>query len=276
MRRLCHLTLVLLCVSHGASALTPVAQPEPSQEITLNDAANSDDLQVEVSAGDDSGHSVTISVTRDESDEEVIVVIPLCTIIWPAKKGAQRLMVASDTRLVLAAGQSFESVDVSTFCIDEFAPPPPISAPMALAAPDPSVEIRVEEREPLHKLAECLTDEDASDGDKQLAVWAVSGKMLGRSRTQALSALTEGLTRQMLVERRRQLEAKRGDARKLAPDLSEAQLDQIFEAEIKDGMDDLRKVAADKASEQLDSFVTHDKDLMARCGWDASQQRIFQ
>ena len=268
MMRLCRVALVLLCLAHAAAA-APL-------EITLDDAVSGDDLQVDVSAADGSGHSVTITISREDPSDAVSVVIPIGTIIWPAESGAQRLIVAGETRLALAAGEASQSVDVSTFCIDEFAPPPQISAPMALAAPDPSVDIRVEEREPLHKLAACLTDEAASDGDKQLAVWAVSGKMMGRSRGEALRNLTEGLAREMLTERRSQLEAKRDEMRKVGPDLTEAQLDQLIAAEIKDGMDDLRRLAADKASEQLDSFVAHDQALMSRCGYDAGQQRIFQ
>ncbi len=223
------------------------------------------------------GTSVTITLTLpSEAAAPVAVDIPSGTVIYGGEAGSQRLITAVPVTIVLSSASPSASARVSTFCIDEFAPPPTSQAALTFVPSAGTGGATTEETEPLHKLADCMSGWPQSDGDKQLAIWAVAGDMLHKPRAEALRFMTDGLVRQMVIERRAQLESKRAAIEQMAPDLSEEHVDQLIEREMRDGMPALRRIAATTADDQLRDFLTHDKDMLSGCGYAAADMPVFQ
>ena len=265
----------LLIVLTAALVLGACGKAAPPSPVAINQAIQDGKVQAKIVASDDSGDSTTITLTRPNGvTGTFVVVIPSGTVLY-GTDGQQRLITAASVTVVLSDDNPSVDQQVATFCMDEFAATPPSQAVLSFAPPDGGQGVTTEETEPLHKLVDCMAPSTQPFGDKQAAVWAVSGDLLSKTPAEALSFLTDGFVSQMSVERRKQLEAKRADAGQRFSLLSSEKLDQLMEAEYQQGMPQLREIAADKAKQQLDALLHTDKDLLMSCGYSTENAPLF-
>jgi hypothetical protein len=248
-----------------------------SVPLTITDAVSDGKVDAQIIASGDSGSSATITLTRPSGVSGTItILIPSGTVLYGGNSGVQRLITAVPVTLVLADGSPSLSQEIPTFCIDEFAAPPQNNVVLSFDPLNDGRRVTTEETEKFHKLADCMAGWSQSDSDKQLAVWAVESDWLHKTRSEALSFLIDHYVEQMTDERRDQLNEKKPEIVSMAPMLTSERIDELIDTELDNGMPELRDIATNKASQQLDLFISHDKESLSSCGYAATDMPLFQ
>jgi hypothetical protein len=111
------------------------------------------------------------------------VIVPAGAPIYGAASGEQRLAVAHAVTVRLAKGQSQASVELETYCLDQFALQPTPTSTLSFAPPSDGAV--VEETEPLRELIACLDGSTQPHEARQFAVWMVSQNYLDLPYAQA-------------------------------------------------------------------------------------------
>lgn len=252
----------------------------PTAALTLDEAVHSGKVSVQFIASGDNGDSANLSISRASGvSAEVVVVIPSGTVLYSSGSNAldtQRLMTAAPVRAVLNDQTPTFNTTIQTYCLDEFAAVPLDRSDLSAEAPQDGGSITTEEMEPLQRLADCMASSSLTQADKQLAVWAVKDDLLSKSKDEALAFITNGLVDRMKKERREQLDGKRAQLKEMAPDLGEDDITRAIETEFENGMPELREIAAQKATEQLNSLIADDQAMLSSCGYQASEKPLFQ
>ena len=242
----------------------------------ITDAIKSGKVDAKVLAKGNTGRSAVITLSRPKGVSGTsTILIPSGTILYGTDSNTQRLFVATPVQIVLSDVTPAITLQVKTFCFDEFAAIPLQNTAYSFFAPGGTVTT-TEETEPLHKLANCLASASQSDADKQLAVWAVSSDWLHKTRDEAVQFVANGLADQMAKERRNQLERKKAHIARKAPHLSSADIDELIEKEYQESMVEAGRIAAAKAQEQITGFIAHDKDMLKSCGYPTDDMPIFR
>lgn len=251
---------------------------ESQRPVMIDEAVHSGKASVQITANGGNGESATLDIARGaDLSGNLTVVVPLGTVLYSSNSGTQRLMTAVPLTVVLTDQNPSVSLIVATYCLDEFAAVPAGASTLSIdALPGGEGGITTEEMEQLHKLTDCMTSYSLSPDDRQLAVWAVGEDLLSKTRPYALDLITSGLIDRMSKERRDQLEAKRPQLQEMGHDLSDGQISEILDAEYQNGMPQLRRVAAEKANEQLTSIIDHDKDMLNACGYQTAHKTLLQ
>ena len=144
----------------------------------------------------DAAHS-TLTVTRVNAGGALTVVVPAGAPIYSAASGEQRLAVARTVTVRLAKGQSQASVELETYCLDQFALQPTPTSVLSFAPPSDGTVL--EETEPLRKLVACLDGSAKPHQARQFAVWMVSQNYLDLPYAQARDRI-RGAYRQVLED----------------------------------------------------------------------------
>jgi len=273
--RLSMLVVVAATLVALAACQKPVAPPPPP--IAIDQAVQDGKVEATIAADDDSGQLVTVMLSLPSgATGPVAVTIPSGTVLYGAGAGGQRLITAMSVTVVLSQDNPIVGRQVATFCMDEFADTPLAQATLSLAPAGGTRTATVEETEPLHKLVDCMAPSTQPVGDKQIAVWAVSGAMLRKSPADALRALTDAVVGQMSIKRRKQLAAIKDAEMKRLPMISSDEYDRTAEVEFQAGLPELREKAATTAKQQFDVLLQHDKPLLASCGYPAETTPLFE
>jgi hypothetical protein len=215
------------------------------------------------------GSPSTITVTRTPGTSgELAMRVPAGTVLYAGDAAVQRVMTAIAVTIAMPAQTDTMTVQVKTFCLDEFAAIPQANTPLSLS-PGPGDSLATtQETEPLHKLADCMAGMSGSDDDKQLAVWAVKDDLLHRSPADALGFLgrrfEESIARELRAKVERAREAIAREAKHLSADEIDAQIAESLRGEEAAN----RTEAARLARNQLDSLLQH-RELLTSCGYAA-------
>ena len=216
-----------------------------------------------------------ITVTRARAGSGALhFVLPIGTVLAAADDHSQRLMTAARLEIYVAADQPSVELDVETYCLDQFKPPPLEASPLTLAVPGPDGTSEATEDD---KLAACLADSGATLHRRQVALWLVKGRYLDKSYDDA----TSDATRQFEDELSRELQDKMNS--EFAARLRQAD-PGIGEAEIRRQIarftpDKLRARVHDKAVSLTRAAFGHARAdafaLLEKCGDNAATALFF-
>jgi hypothetical protein len=246
----------------------------PRGAIALDDAIRNGTVEIAIMADDTGSGTVMITLTRqDSSAGQIAVAVPAGTLLGPADGASQRLMTAVPVTIVVAGDRMSATAVVTALCIDPFSPPPLARAALTLPLPSGAAAA---ETGPLRELVACMADEIMSDGERQIAVWAASGRLLRRTPGEATAFVAAGLAQQMMAERREQLQDKRARAREIAPALSDQQIDRLIDQELQKSLPLIRTVAAEQSAELLNALRLRGRDRLSACGYRVSDMAVFQ
>lgn len=233
-----------------------------------------------VFGGLDSASTITVSRSAGTTGA-VTMVVPAGTVLVPSEPDAQRVITATAVTIVIPAGADTASAQVRTYCLDEFAPVPPMQASLAFAAVARTSTgsrdvVTEEETEPLHKLAACLEDSSLSNDDRQVAVWAVHDGLLTMTRDNALARLAQGFEQQLTREFTAKVERTRPAIVAASPHLTADEIDDQIQAAVNEQTLANRDEAQRLAERQLANLVQHDREMLSSCGFDPNQSPLFQ
>jgi hypothetical protein len=248
-------------------------KPAPP-DVQLGDAMQSGQVTAGIRTDGDDGSSATVTLTRVDAKAPLRVIVPAGVVLYAGASGLQRLITGQAAVLVFAAGETNASQTIVTYCIDQFALTPAAQVALSIT-PTGGPGMTREETEPLHQLADCMAQSSQSQADKQLAVWAVSGDLLHKTRDQALGTLTQSYIDDLSEQRRGRIETQGKTLQASNPLVSDERLKVLLDQEMDEAMPEIRRQAADKAKLQLDRLLADDKDLLSRCGYPASSTLLF-
>jgi hypothetical protein len=212
----------------------------------------------------DTGSSATISLSF--TNDGLRVCIPAGTILYASDRDSQRLITAKSVIVAGASGDN--TVQVPTYCLDEFRTTPSPQSQLSFEAPDGGDS---ENTEALKQLVDCLASSSLSAQSKQLIIWSVSAKLFGMSQSDALTTLTNRITERTMNEQRAKLEANREHMRSNgSPD---AEIDELFQQELE--AEGIGQMAKDKAEAQIKEYVRN-RDVLVGCGCANDSDPIFQ
>jgi len=245
--------------------------------LTITEAITSGKVMVEDSFGG-AGSPSTFTVIRSSGgmSGDLTIVIPAGTVLYPSDASAQRLITAGGVTVFLPAAIGRVSVQLKTFCLDEFAAIPAVASSLSFAPLSEERTVTAEETEPLNKLADCMSSSSQPDAFKQLAVWAIKDDLLHKSPAEALAVLTNGFEEAITKEQRGKLLGKRPAFMRKHPLLDQSRIDEVIDAEMAHESAQIHDKSARMAREQLKNFLQHDRDLLAACGYDVNEMSIFR
>jgi hypothetical protein len=220
--------------------------------------------------------SSTITVTRASgSSGSLTVAVPAGTVMLSSDAEAQRVMTTEAVTLTIPAGSDSATAQVRTYCLDEFAPVPPLQSTLIFAGSTDTRRVSEEETEPLHRLADCLERSSLNSEDKQIAVWAVHDDLLHKTVSQALAFLSAGFERQLQRDLEAKVAGNRSVIRAAAPHLSDDEVEAQIQSAMQDERTANRQQAAQMADRQLENLRRHDREALLSCDYQVNLLAVF-
>jgi len=249
------------------------------KEENIKDAISKSHAAVEIHASDET--SATFTVSRLTGPRKLTIVIPAGTLIRNSDPDGQWLMTARPLTIHLSDDMPQVVQQVETYCLHQFSLPPTIQSGLAVA-PSPSSSggggVSSEELEPLHKLADCLAQENAERSDRELAVWMLADEHTQKSYDEVMDQLRSQYKQQAETKMREQLSGEIHDKlRQQWPTLSEERLQQEIDYYKSNTLEKrIAEQSEQKATEEIRNFVQRAKPLLEHCGNKTAEMRFFQ
>lgn len=250
------------------------------KEENIKDAIDKSHAAVEIHASDET--SATFTVSRlNTGPRKLTIVIPAGTLIRNSDPDGQWLMTARALVIHLSDDMPQVTQQVETYCLHQFSLAPTIQSELAVAT-SPSFSggggVSSEELEPLHKLADCLAQENAGRSDRELAVWMLADERTKKSYDEVMDQLRSQFRQQAETKMREQLSGEiRDKLRQQWPTLSEERLQQEIDYYRNNTLEKrITEQSEQKAAEEIRNFVRVAKPLLEHCGNKTAEMRFFQ
>jgi hypothetical protein len=190
--------------------------------------------------------------------------------------GGQRLMTSNSVELELKHGESTVTVQVTLYCLDQFALPPTRQSSLSFNFGSEG-DSDFKENEPVRKLAQCLEGLTESHAWKDIAVWFVSSDYVDKTyadvRTDLIHKTTAALGPQIDVALQGPivsiLKAKYPN---LSDDRITAAIDTYRQTRLEAKIDSQAGALADQT---LLGFRNRGSGMLDSCGYDTAKLAFF-